>query len=261
MRNRGTSGGAPAGASHAVPVSGPSGPVPAGGGDGARATRRAVCYLRVSTDEQGLGLDAQRAMVAGYIAREGLQATVEHVDEGVSGGAPMDKRPGLLAALAALKRGSVLVVAKRDRLARDPLVAMMAERMAEKRGARVVCADGNGNGDGAADVLMRRMLDAFAEFERAQIAMRTRAALGELRRQGRRVSGRAPLGFRFERGRLVEVPAEQAILARVVELRRGGHGAKAIAKALNGDGRRNPRTGRPWSPGPIAHVLRRLDCA
>ncbi|MCI0547060.1 MAG: recombinase family protein [Candidatus Rokubacteria bacterium] len=168
----------------------------------------AVSYLRVSTDDQGLGLEAQRSMIAAYCAAKGLDRSGEFSDEGVSGGAPMDKRPGLLAALGALRKGGVLVVAKRDRLSRDPFVAIMAERMAAKAKASVACADGNGNGDGASDVLMRRMLDAFAEFERAQIAMRTRAALSELRRQGRRISGRPPFGFRFDGGRLVEEPSE-----------------------------------------------------
>jgi DNA invertase Pin-like site-specific DNA recombinase len=213
----------------------------------------AVLYLRVSTGDQALGLEAQRAMIGAYLAREGRKAASEHVDDGVSGGAPLDKRCGLLAAIAALKRGDVLVVAKRDRLARDPLVAMMAERLAEKRGACVRCADGNGNGDGAADVLMRRMLDAFAEFERAQIAMRTRAALAELRRQGRRISGKPPFGYRFEEGRLIPAPGESAILERAQQMRACGMSVGSIVGRLG----ENPRTGRPWGRVSLWRALRR----
>lgn len=212
----------------------------------------AVSYLRVSTDDQGLGLEAQRSMIAAYCAAKGLDRSGEFSDEGVSGGAPMDKRPGLLAALGALRKGGVLVVAKRDRLSRDPFVAIMAERMAAKAKASVACADGNGNGDGASDVLMRRMLDAFAEFERAQIAMRTRAALSELRRQGRRISGRPPFGFRFDVGRLVEEPSELGALEEAERLVAKGATYAFAAGAIGP----NPRTGRPWGRVALWKALR-----
>ena len=37
------------------------------------------------------------------------------------GGLPLEQRPGLLAALDAIGKGDVLIVAKRDRLGRDVL--------------------------------------------------------------------------------------------------------------------------------------------
>lgn len=214
---------------------------------------KGIAYLRVSTDEQDLGLDAQRAAVASWCAREGVELAGEHVDDGVGGASPLDRRPGLLAAIEGLRRGRVLVVAKRDRLARDPFVAMLVEKEARKRGARVVCADGSCNGDEAGDVLMRRMLDAFAEFERAQIALRTRAALAVKRRRGERISGRPPFGWRFgEGGSLEAVASEQEQLERARRLRREGSSAAAIASALGS----NPRTGRPWDRVALWKVLR-----
>jgi hypothetical protein len=80
-------------------------------------------------------------------------------DPGVSGGAALDKRPGLLAALAALRthNAGLLLVAKRDRLARDSLLAALVERLAERLGARVQSADGAADGDAPEDVLMRRI--------------------------------------------------------------------------------------------------------
>jgi len=73
----------------------------------------------------------------------------------------------VLAALAALKEhnASVLLVAKRDRLARDVLVAAMVERLAERTGARVVAADGTAEGDGPEAVLMRRIVDALVHVD------------------------------------------------------------------------------------------------
>lgn len=217
---------------------------------------KAVSYLRVSTDEQGLGIDAQRATVRAYCEREGIELVGEYVDDGVSGAAPLDKRRALIDALAALRRGRAIVAAKRDRIARDPFVAMLVEREADRRGARVLCADGNGNGDDASNVLMRRMLDAFAEFERTQIAMRTRAALHVKRCRGERISGRPPFGYRFLDGKLEGVGDELEILARMAGQRLKGTGPAAIARDLEADGVVNPRTGRArWSRQQVHQVL------
>src|SRR5262249_24849505 len=84
-------------------------------------------------------------------------------EDDVTGAAPLDKRPGLLDALAALRPGDALLVAKRDRLGRDPIVTAMIESAAARKRCRVVPAAGEGPGDDApASVLMRRMSDACA---------------------------------------------------------------------------------------------------
>jgi DNA invertase Pin-like site-specific DNA recombinase len=98
----------------------------------------------------------------------------------------------------------------------------------------------------------------MAEWEREIAAERTRAALSELKRQGRRVSGRPPLGYRFDQGRLVEVPEEQAIVRRLERLQAQGLGAKAVAARLNRRCVLNPRTGRPWRHGTVRDILARL---
>ena len=45
----------------------------------------AVGYVRVSTDDQNLGPQAQRAAIESWAAREGVQVAAWHVDQGVSG--------------------------------------------------------------------------------------------------------------------------------------------------------------------------------
>jgi DNA invertase Pin-like site-specific DNA recombinase len=93
-------------------------------------------------------------------------------------------------------------------------------------------------------------------MEREQCAERTRAALAELRRRGKRVSGKAPFGYRFDGDDVVEAPKEQQILGRILELRRGGLGARRIARALNDAWIKNPRTRRWWTHGTIGDLLR-----
>lgn len=176
---------------------------------GARGTAtpsvRAIAYLRVSTDRQtesGLGLEAQQAAITAAAARLGTAIAQSFTDAGVSGGAALDDRPGLMAAVQALRRGDVLVCAKRDRLGRDVLNVAMLERLVQRKGARIVSAAGEGtDGTAPADVLMRQMLDAFAQFERALIATRTKAALAAKRRRGERVSRIIPVRVPPRQGR------------------------------------------------------------
>lgn len=218
--------------------------------------RTAVAYLRVSTDDQHLGPEAQRAALTAWAAREGVTIAAWHTDAGVSGGAAIADRPALLAALADLRThgAGVLLVAKRDRLARDVMAAAMIERLTLDAGARVVSAAGEGTeGDDPAAVLMRRMVDAFAEYERGLIAARTRAALAVKRARGEATS-HAPYGYRTdEDGRLVKAEGEQAVIARVRRARAEGITLRAIADALRAEGIVN-RAGRPFAASSLCEM-------
>ncbi len=131
-----------------------------------RSNSTAVGYIRVSTEEQTLGPEAQRVALARWAEARKIQLVAVHEDRGVSGAAPLDRRPGLLAALASLESHSAafLVAAKRDRLARDVIIAAQLERLVERQGARLVSADGAGEGDSPEAVLMRRLVDAIASY-------------------------------------------------------------------------------------------------
>ena len=91
---------------------------------------------------------------------------------------------------------------------------------------------------------------------REQAAERTKSAMAELRRQGRRISGKPPFGFRFEDGRVEKEPCEQEILRRIRALRDEGKGCYAVASALNREGTPNPRTGRDWFYGTVRSILK-----
>lgn len=194
-----------------------------------------VAYIRVSTEEQSLGPEAQRAAIESWAARQGVQVTSWHVDRGVSGGSDIADRPALVAALGELRAAGagVLVVAKRDRLARDVYVAGAIERAVGQSGARVACADGTANGDTPADSFMRSILDAAAAYERALIRARTKAALGAKKARGER-AGTVAYGFRLAADgvRVERDDAEQGVLAVVRELRAAGMSQRAVVIAL-----------------------------
>ncbi len=68
------------------------------------------------------------------------------------------------------------------------------------------------------------------------IRARTRAALAVKRSKGQQYTRRAPLGFRFEDGRVVEDPAEGDMLARVREMKNRGFSLARVAGILNAEG-------------------------
>lgn len=218
----------------------------------------AVAYVRVSTDDQALGPEAQRAAIGRWAASAGVEVVEWCDDHGISGGAPYEDRPALQRAIVALEeRGAgVLVVAKRDRLARDVMTAAIVERMAERVGARILAADGTGNGEGPEAMLMRSIVDAFAQYERALIRARTKAALGVKRSRGERV-GEVPIGFAapVEGSALAADVEEQRAIARARELRAGGASIRTIAATLTGEGFR--ARGTRWHPTTIARLLSR----
>jgi DNA invertase Pin-like site-specific DNA recombinase len=221
---------------------------------------RAIGYRRVSTAEQvdsGLGLDAQRTAIAAAADRLGLALGDTFTDAGISGGLPLEQRPGLLAALDVLHRGDVLIVAKRDRLGRDLLNVAMLERLVERKHARIVSAAGEGtDDDGPTSILMRQIIDCFSQYERAIIRARTRAALAVKKGRGERIGG-IPFGYLLaDDGRtLVPHADEQRALTILRELRAARYTYRAIADELNRLGFRS-RTGGLWVRQSV-HMLAR----
>jgi DNA invertase Pin-like site-specific DNA recombinase len=227
----------------------------------APSSGRAVAYLRVSTADQvdsGLGLGAQETAIEAAAARLGVAVAVTFTDAGVSGGLPLEQRAALLAALDTIRSGDLLLVAKRDRLGRDVLNVAMIERLVERRGARVVSAAGEGSDDDSpTGKLMRQIIDAFSEYERAVIRARTKSAMGIAKRQGRRV-GHLPWGRTVsEDGRMLIVNEEEvAVLEEIRRLRHRGLTLDDISRELNERGLSN-RQGRPWKPSFIGQLLER----
>ena len=134
-----------------------------------------VTYLRVSTEcqgQSGLGLEAQRAAVAGHVLGRG-EVVAEFVE--VESGKRAD-RPQLALALAEAKRaGAVLLIAKLDRLARN--VAFIANLL--ESGVEVTAADMP-----EANRFLLHVMAAVVEQEGRAISDRTKAALAAAKARG-----------------------------------------------------------------------------
>lgn len=207
-----------------------------------------VAYVRVSTDtnRQELGAQAQRDAITRWGEASGVTIVQWFVEE-VSGGAPLDKRPILLQAIATvatLGAGS-LVVQRLDRYSRDPLTAALAEAELRRHGASLACADGAGSGDDPTSELIRGILLAVARFEKALIRSRIKAALAVKRSRGERI-GAAPYGTKAEGKSLATHPEEAATAHRLRELRSLGLTLRAVIVQATVEGLCN-RAGKPFT--------------
>jgi len=228
--------------------------------EGSQMASRLIGYLRVSSVGQatnGVSLAEQEHRIRGYCTAHGLELVSVVADEGISGKAT-GNRPGLQRALKALRgrRAGGLVVVKLDRLSRSLRDALDLVAQSEREGWELHSIGENLDTSTPHGRFVVHLFAALAQLEREQIGERTRNGMAELRRQGRRISGQPPFGFRFEGDRLEPVEEEQTILGQMLGLGGVGCGPTAIAGALNADGLLNPRTGSPWTPGNVGALLK-----
>lgn len=228
---------------------------------------RLVAYLRVSTDrqaEEGLGLDVQRHAITAWAKANGHRIALWTSDEGVSGSNGLDTRVGLLEAIGALQGGDLggMVIYRLDRLARD--LNLQEQLLAEvwRMGARVFSTsaaedsylDPEGEADDPSRTMIRQILGAVAQYERAMIRLRLRSGKQRKAAAGGFIGGSVPLGFRSESGVLVADPAEQVVRDRIFALRAEGLSLRRIAEQLVAEGRQPKRSMR-WHPETIRKVL------
>ncbi len=218
--------------------------------------RRVVAYRRVSSVEQGkaFGPAAQERAIREFARREGLEI-VSDVFEDRSGTLPLEERPGLQDALAKVYEYGAggLLVARRDRLARDEYAAHDAIRNFAAAGARVLYADGsNGEGDGA--LLADSIMHAVAADDRRRIVARLKAGRDAKAREhpeSRPQGGKLPYGYRRVRGNVEVDPEEAEDVRRIFDLIRGGKSIRAAAQVLSDE------SGRTWHPNAVARIVKR----
>jgi DNA invertase Pin-like site-specific DNA recombinase len=210
-----------------------------------------IAYFRVSTDRQGrsgLGLEAQRSTVTGYVAGRG-EIVGEFTE--IESGRKVD-RPQLQAALdLAARRKATLVIARLDRLARN--VAFIANLM-DSRVDFVACDMPEANR------LTLHILAAVAEHEREMISLRTKAALAAAKARGTRLGNPDGRTARVAAAASLAEAADRfaATVHPMAEgLRSQGLGLREIARRLNERGIRTPR-GKGWQANSVRNLLARV---
>ena len=230
-------------------------------------TRTAALYARVSSQQQreDQTIDSQVAALQQYAAEHGYVVPEEWIflDEGYSGAILL--RPGLerLRDLAAQGQIEAVLVHSPDRLARKYAYQVLLVEELARCGVEPIFLKSTG-GDSPEDELMLQFQGMIAEYERAQIAERSRRGKIHRARSGDvSVLSGAPYGYRYVRktdtsAAYYEIIESQAQVVRDIFrlYTRQDYSIGAIARHLTGEGIPT-RTGKKrWNRSVIWAMLR-----
>ena len=213
------------------------------------STARAVGYIRVSTDDQKLSPEAQREAINRWSMVNKINVVGIYEDLGVSGSTPLEERPGMTKTLNHLdnERCDFVVVATHDRVSRDMLQALLLEQILRRKKAQLVTVLEDPDAELTPETtLNKRVIQAFAEYERAQIRRRTKNALAQLKLTGKKLGPPS-----FERTK-----AGREVARMVCDLHDSGMGYRKIVDTLRA---RNvkPLRGKLWHVSAVRAILSR----
>ena len=162
-------------------------------------------------------------------------------EEGVSGAKDLENRPALQEMNEALhSNGTKLVLVKKlDRLARDLMIQESIIADMRRNEFEIVSAmEPDLCSDDPSRVMIRQILGAFSQYERAMIVTKLRGARQRIRAKAGRCEGRKPYGTRT---------GESEVIERMKQLRKPGMAVDRIAETLNVEGI-NASAGRSGMP-------------
>ena len=221
---------------------------------------KAIIYTRFSprpNADESESCEKQKEVCEAYCQKNGYRI-VGYFEDRECSGDDVD-REGLWAAVDAIKRGYVLVVRWRSRLARDMLLNEVIERDVETAGGTIEAAEED-NGQSDMDKLMRHILAAFRVYEKKAAAARTKRAMLKYQNEDRRImSKRLPYGWITDpddKKKMIECPDEQRVLSTITKLKEVGLSDRGIANRLN-EMECKPRIAKQWSHQTIKAILDR----
>jgi DNA invertase Pin-like site-specific DNA recombinase len=219
-----------------------------------RQRRPAIGYTRTSS-AANVGKDKdsvtrQRQAIQAYANKAGLTVVAWFDDPAVSGADSIDSRPGFTAALEQIAGNGVrtIIVETANRFARDLIVQETGFRRLQADGITLIAADKPDSfvDDTPTAVLVRQILGAVAQFDKAMTVAKLRGARERKRRKtGMKVEGRKSLA---------ESRPEAVAMARTLSERRPRLSLRGISAELAGAGYTTPR-GLPYSASAVSSML------
>jgi DNA invertase Pin-like site-specific DNA recombinase len=164
-----------------------------------KASTKAVAYLRTSSSTNvGQDKDSERRQqeaISAYAQAAGYEVVDNYYDAAVSGADAVTARPGFSAMLERLMSNGVrtILVETASRFARDLIVQETGHEMLKARGIDLIAVDSPDSfvADTPTATLIRQVLGAVSEFEKAMLVEKLRGARERKRREtGRKVGGR-----------------------------------------------------------------------
>jgi DNA invertase Pin-like site-specific DNA recombinase len=163
-----------------------------------KESRKAVAYLRTSS-KANVGADKdsdkrQRAAIESYARAAGYEIVDTYYDAAVSGADPVDDRPGFAEMLERLLSNGArtILVESPDRFARDLMVQLAGHDMLNAKGVTLIAASAPTFflEDTPTAVLVRQVLGAVAQFEKATTVAKLAAAWRRKRQANGKCEGR-----------------------------------------------------------------------
>jgi DNA invertase Pin-like site-specific DNA recombinase len=159
---------------------------------------KAVAYFRTSSmtnvGDAKDTLKRQREAVAAFAKAAGYDVIAEYSDDGVKGADQVDQRPGFAAMLQHIAGNGVrtVIVETANRFARDLIVQETGWRFLQGLGVTLIAADSPDAflDDTPTAVLIRQVLGAVAQFEKAALVAKLRGARERKRRETGKCEGR-----------------------------------------------------------------------
>ena len=167
-----------------------------------RKRASAVAYFRTSSSANVGGdkdsLRRQQEAVRSYAKRHMIEVVEEFYDAAVSGADPVGERPGFADMLAKIEGNGIALVLVEDasRFARDLAVQLAGHDLLKRMGVELVAANApeHFREDTPTAILIRQVLGAISQFEKAQLVAKLRGARDRKSKQaGRRIEGRKPV--------------------------------------------------------------------
>jgi DNA invertase Pin-like site-specific DNA recombinase len=217
----------------------------------------AIGYMRTSSATNvGEGKDSearQRKAIESYAKAAGMVIVDWFYDAAVSGADALEARPGFTAALARIAGNGVrtIIVETANRFARDLMVQEVGFAMLCDLGVTLIAADSPSSflDDGPTSKLIRQILGAVSEFDKAMTVAKLKGARDRVRRERGKCEGRKSYAERED---------GQELIATARGLHTNPHGRatslRKVAAALAERGFVTP-SGRPYSASAVASML------
>jgi DNA invertase Pin-like site-specific DNA recombinase len=215
----------------------------------------AIGYIRTSSAANvGEGKDSdrrQRVAIERFAKRAGFDIVDWFDDAAVSGADPIDARPGFSAALARIagNGAKTIIVETANRFARDLMVQEVGFAMLRDLGVTLIATDSPSSflDDGPTSKLIRQILGAVSEFDKAMTVAKLKGA----RDRKRRISGKCE-----GRKSYAERDPELVDMARWLHHNadRRPYSLRQVAAELAGYGYVTP-SGKPYSASAISSML------
>lgn len=227
-----------------------------------RQRKAAIGYTRTSSatnvGEDKDSLVRQRKAIQAYANRYGYRIVAWHDDPAVAGADPIDTRPGFATALEQIAGNGVrtIIVETANRFARDLIVQESGFQRLQADGITLIAADKPDSfvDDTPTAVLVRQILGAVAQFDKAMTVAKLRGARERKRRTGVRVEGRRSLAESHPEARAMALRLREQhprMSLRDVSAELAANGIVT----LPGKGKKRPG-GRPYSASAIASMIR-----